>query len=177
MINLNQIYPESGKTEEIIMNKLLTSYQYINKKIDIASPLFDLGIRIYLFNVFFSSGLTKIQSWETTKMLFAYEYNVPILPPELAAWLGTTAELTLPVILIVGLLSRPTALALFAFNAIAAISYPDISPAGVVDHIMWGVMTATIFFHGSGKLSLDYFLEKKLFGTKPQPLKNAESVF
>lgn len=144
------------------MNKLFSLYQGFNNKVNFVSPVFDLGIRLYLFDVFFSSGLTKIQSWETTKMLFAYEYNIPLLNPELAAWLGTITELTLPVILLIGLFSRPTALALFAFNAVAAISYPDISPAGVAQHIMWGVMFAVIFFHGAGKLSLDYWLERWL---------------
>lgn len=147
------------------MNKLASIYQQFNNKVNFISPLFELGIRLYLFNIFFISGLTKIQSWETTKMLFAYEYNVPFIAPELAAWLGTTAELTLPVLLVIGILSRPVALALFAFNALAAISYPDISPAGVVDHIMWGVMTASLFFHGAGKLSLDSYLEKRMTGT------------
>ena len=148
------------------MNKLFSFYQFFNKTIEFISPAFDLGIRLYLFNIFFTSGLTKIQSWETTKMLFAYEYNIPFLPPELAAWMGTAAELTLPVLLVIGILSRPTALALFAFNALAAHSYPDISPAGVVDHIMWGVMSAAIFFHGAGKLSLDSFVERKVLEKK-----------
>ncbi len=67
------------------MNKLLSLYQQLNNNIESISPAFELGIRLYLFNVFFSSGLTKIQSWETTKMLFTYEYNVPLLNPELAA--------------------------------------------------------------------------------------------
>ncbi len=148
------------------MNKLYSLYQNINNKIEFISPAFDLGIRLYLFNIFFFSGLTKIQSWETTKMLFAYEYNVPLLAPELAAWLGTATELTLPIILVIGLFSRLTALALFVFNAVAAMAYPDISPAGIVDHMMWGVMFAFIFFHGAGKLSLDFFIEKKLMEKK-----------
>lgn len=144
------------------MNPIISTYRVFNKSVDFITPLFDLAMRIYLFKVFFMSGLTKIQSWETTKMLFAYEYNVPLLSPDIAAWLGTFAELTLPVLLLIGLLSRPTALALFVFNVIAAISYPDISPAGVVDHMMWGVMIAVIFFHDAGKLSVDYLLKKKL---------------
>ena len=148
------------------MNKILSFYLQMNNKIDFISPAFQLGIRFYLFNIFFSSGWTKIQSWETTKMLFAYEYNVPFLNPEFAAWLGTAAELTLPVLLLVGILSRPTALALFAFNAMAALSYPDISPAGTVDHIMWGVMLAAIFFHSAGKLSLDHLVLNKVFEKK-----------
>ncbi|MDX2507248.1 MAG: DoxX family protein [Gammaproteobacteria bacterium] len=161
------------------MNKIFSFYQQLNNKVEFISPAFELGIRLYLFNVFFTSGWTKIQSWETTKMLFAYEYNVPLLNPELAAWMGTAAELTLPVLLLIGILSRPTALALFAFNAVAALSYPDISPAGVVDHIMWGVMSAAIFFHGAGKLSVDHLmlkkaLEKKI--TEFQPDHHAELV-
>ena len=70
------------------------------------------------------------------------------------------------VLLLVGILSRPTALALFAFNAMAALSYPDISPAGTVDHIMWGVMSAAIFFHGAGKLSLDHLVLNKVLEKK-----------
>ncbi|MCK5649600.1 MAG: DoxX family protein [Gammaproteobacteria bacterium] len=156
------------------MNKLLSFYQQLNNKIEFVSPLFGLGIRLYLFNIFFSSGWTKIQSWETTKMLFAYEYNVPLLNPEFAAWMGTAAELTLPVLLLIGIFSRPAALALFAFNAIAALSYPDISPAGTVDHIMWGVMSAAIFFHGAGKLSLDHLVLNKVSERKTSkfPLNN-----
>ena len=141
------------------MNKILSFYQQLNNKVDLMSPVFGLGIRLYLFNIFFTSGWTKIQSWETTKMLFSYEYNVPLLNPEFAAWIGTAAELTLPVLLLIGILSRPTALALFAFNVIAAHSYPDISPAGIVDHIMWGVMLSAIFFHGAGKLSMDHLVK------------------
>ncbi|MCW8929470.1 MAG: DoxX family protein [Gammaproteobacteria bacterium] len=152
------------------MNKLLSFYQLFNNKIELMSPAFQFGIRIYLFDVFFSSGLTKIQSWETTKMLFAYEYNVPLLNPELAAWLGTAAELTLPIIILLGIFSRPTALALFAFNAVAALSYPDISPAGTVDHIMWGVMSAAIFFHGPGKISFDHLILNKLIDKKTNSL-------
>lgn len=148
------------------MNKLLSFYQQLNNKIEFISPAFQLGIRLYLFNIFFFSGWTKIQSWETTKMLFAYEYNVPFLNPEFAAWIGTAAELILPILLLAGILSRPTAMALFAFNAMAALSYPDISPAGTVDHIMWGVMLAAIFFHGAGKLSLDHLVLNKVLEKK-----------
>ena len=97
-------------------------------------PAFDLAIRLYVAKVFLLSGLTKIKSWQTTLDLFAYEYAVPVLSPKLAAYLGTAAELTLPVLLVLGLLSRPTALALFVFNYVAMISYPDISPAGIKDH-------------------------------------------
>ena len=123
--------------------------------IEQAAPLFDLGLRLYVANVFFKSGLVKIQSWESTLMLFEHEYAVPLLSPALAAWLGTAAELILPPLLALGLASRATAVALFVFNIVAVTSYPDISPAGVKDHVLWGFLLATTFFHGPGPLSLD----------------------
>ena len=145
-----------------LINKSTQSYCTITKILNMASPVLDIVLRLWVAKVFFQSGLTKIQSWDTTMMLFQYEYNVPILSPEIAAYLGTAAELTLPVLLLIGFISRPTALALFIFNYIAMISYGDISPAGINDHFMWGMMLAVTFFHGPGKLSLDHWLCYKL---------------
>lgn len=125
--------------------------------INLVSPLLDLALRIWVAKIFFQSGLTKIQSWDATLALFEYEYAVPLLPHHVAAWLGTGAELILPVLLLIGFISRPTALALFIFNFIAVISYPDISLAGIKDHMIWGLMLAVTFIHGPGKLSLDYW--------------------
>lgn len=122
------------------------------------APLFDLALRLYVAWVFFRSGLVKIQSWDATLYLFENEYEVPFLPPELAAWLGAAAELTLPVFLALGLGTRFFALALFVFNAVAVISYPELSPAGLKDHILWGALMLVAIFHGPGKLSLDAWL-------------------
>ncbi|MBY4678076.1 DoxX family protein [Marinobacterium arenosum] len=126
-----------------------------------ARTLFALVLRVWLFRVFFVSGLTKIQSWSTTLTLFEYEYDVPLLSPAMAAYLATGAELILPSLLLVGLLGRFSALALFVFNLVAVTSYPDISPAGVQQHIMWGVMLAYFVVSGPGKLSLDHWLLRR----------------
>lgn len=131
------------------------------KGIAFVSPVFDLAIRLYVANVFFASGLTKIQSWDSTLSLFENEYAVPLLPPELAAYLGTAAELSLPPLLALGIGTRAVALAAFVFNLVAATSYPDISPAGIKDHILWGALLAVTFFHGPGKLSLDYVFVRR----------------
>jgi len=130
--------------------------------LDLLGPAFDLAVRIWVARVFFQSGLTKIQTWDSTLALFEYEYSVPVLPFDVAAYLATGAELVFPVLLFVGLGSRLSALALFVLNYVAAISYPDISIAGVKDHILWGVMLAVTFFHGPGALSIDHWLKKKL---------------
>ena len=66
--------------------------------------------------MFFKSGLQKIDNWDSTLFLFNDVYAVPVLPPALAAWLATAAELALPVLLVVGLASRFGALGLFILN-------------------------------------------------------------
>jgi putative oxidoreductase len=129
--------------------------------VDKLQPVFALALRLYIFRVFFVSALTKIRSWDSTLALFANEYHVPILPPDIAAVLGTAAELSLPLLLLLGLGTRVTAIALFAFNIVAASSYPDLSDAGVKDHILWGVLLLVTFFYGPGKLALDHWLEKR----------------
>ena len=118
--------------------------------------------RLYLARVFFLSGLTKLHDWNITLALFRNEYHVPVLPPALAAMLGTSAELGLPVLLFFGLGTRFAAVALFAFNIVAAISYPGLSPAGLKDHVLWGALLLVLLFYGPGKLSLDYWLGRRL---------------
>ena len=131
------------------------------RAIDFLSPLFDLAIRVYVAKAFFLSGLTKIMSWSSTLSLFENEYAVPLLPPELAAYLGTAAELVLPPPLVLGIGGRAVALAAFVFNLVAATSYPDITEAGFKDHVLWGALLAVTFFHGPGKLSLDYLILRR----------------
>ncbi|HQR51366.1 MAG TPA: DoxX family protein [Methylophilaceae bacterium] len=123
-----------------------------------ASPLADLALRLWVANVFWKSGLTKIASWDSTVALFENEYAVPLLPPEIAAYMGTATELSMPVLLVLGLGTRFGAFVLFVFNIIAVVSYPDLSEAGRYNHVQWGLMILIIFAHGPGKLSLDYWL-------------------
>jgi putative oxidoreductase len=130
--------------------------------VDRIQPLFALAIRLYVARVFLLSGLTKIHDWNITVALFENEYHVPLLSPAVAALLGTAAELGLPVLLILGLGSRFAALALFAFNIVAVISYPDLSDAGLKDHMLWGALLLVTFFHGPGKWSLDHFLGRRV---------------
>lgn len=129
--------------------------------IDRIQPLFALAIRLYVAKVFFLSGLTKTRDWDITVALFTNEYHVPVLPPEVAALLGTTAELALPVLLVAGLFSRLTAAALFVFNIVAVVSYPEISDAGVVDHMLWGALLLVTVVYGPGRLALDRWIASR----------------
>jgi putative oxidoreductase len=131
--------------------------------LEFLSPVIDLALRVWVATAFFKSGLTKIESWDSTLFLFANEYHVPLLPPELAAYLGTAAELGLPALLVLGLGGRFAAAALFIFNIVAVISYPDLGEVGLRDHQVWGLMLLVTLFHGPGRLSIDHLLRRSVF--------------
>lgn len=114
-----------------------------------------LFIRLYVASIFFKSGLTKLRDWESTLMLFEYEYEVPLLSPVVAAWAGTIGEIVLPILLAIGLFSRLSALGLFVVNYIAVLSLIDISPAALNEHILWGSLLVFVMLIGGEKLSVD----------------------
>ncbi|HEU0204348.1 MAG TPA: DoxX family protein, partial [Burkholderiaceae bacterium] len=86
-----------------ITQTLVDLGQRARAHLNFLAPVIDLTVRLWVAAVFFKSGLTKIQSWDTTLLLFENEYQVPFLSPETAALLGTGAELVLPVLLALGL--------------------------------------------------------------------------
>jgi putative oxidoreductase len=114
-----------------------------------------LAARVYVGMAFFKSGLTKLADWGTTVALFQDEYHVPLLPPELAAVMGTAGELGLPVLLVLGLAGRFGALGLSVVNVIAVLSLSEIAPAALGQHHLWGVLLAVVALWGPGKWSVD----------------------
>ena len=143
-------------------SRCVRHYGMLAARIDLVQPLFALAVRVYVASVFFASGLTKLHDWRITLELFRNEYRVPLLSPSLAALLGTSAELALPVLLVAGFGGRLAALALFAFNVVAATSYPDISAAGLKDHVLWGALLLVLVIYGPGRLSLDHLLAHRV---------------
>jgi len=126
------------------------------------APLFDLGLRLYLGKVFFSSGLTKIMTWSSTLYLFNDVYAVPLLPPEVAAYLATSVELGMSTLLVLGLFGRFAASGLFILNAVAVVSYSDLSQAGINQHLSWGILLGVMLVLSRGKWSLDAWLERRV---------------
>jgi putative oxidoreductase len=151
----------SAPTGSTLVGRVVQAYATIAGLIDWFQPLFALALRIHVGHVFFASGLIKLSSWSSTVALFANEYHVPVLPPYVAAILGTAAELGLPVLLVLGLGTRFTAVAMFVFNIVAATSYPDLSPAGLKDHMLWGALLMVTFFYGPGKIAVDHWLKQR----------------
>lgn len=130
-------------------------WSLVTQALNAAQPLAALAARIYLAQAFFLSGLTKIRDWETTLLLFTEEYKVPLLSPQLAAISGTAGELVLPVLLLLGLAGRFSALGLSVVNVVAVVSLAEIAPAALQQHITWGVLLAALALYGVGKWSVD----------------------
>lgn len=144
------------------LQKLLGLWQRFSAALDLLQPAAALAARIYVGQVFFLSGLTKLRDWDITVALFTDEYRVPLLSPALAAFMGTAGELVLPVLLVLGLAGRFSALGLLVVNAVAVISLSEIAPAALQQHIFWGALLAGLAIYGPGRWSLDRWLAPRL---------------
>lgn len=138
-----------------LMQRLGPLAQRAITALEALQPLAQLAARAYVALVFFRSGLTKIADWDTTLSLFTDEYHVPLLPPTLAAWLGTAGELVLPVMLVLGLGGRFAASGLFVLNAVAVVSLMDVADAALQQHVFWGSLLLALVLWGPGRWSVD----------------------
>jgi len=121
-----------------------------------------IPLRLAVATVFWNSGTTKLANWDTALALFADEYKLPLLPPEIAAYIAATIELTTPVLLVVGLLTRPAAAVLLGMVTVIEIFvYPQAWPT----HIQWAAMLLVLLCRGAGKVSLDHLLWRR-FGNR-----------
>jgi len=124
-----------------------------------------LVARFAVASVFWRSGQTKVEGLfqikDNTFFLFREEYKVPLLPSDLASYLSTVAEHVFPVLLIVGLASRLSALGLLLMTLVIQLFvYPD----GWPEHILWFALLLLILARGPGAISLDH-----LVWTRAQP--------
>ncbi len=128
-----------------------------------AAPVLDLAVRLWIARVFFNSGLTKIHDWASTQFLFAYEYQVPVLPPDIAAVIGTSFELGMPVLLVLGLFARLAALPLLGMSLVIQFVLGAGNPAyDSVEHFYWMFLLLMIVVRGPGPLSLDHAIARWL---------------
>lgn len=132
------------------------------KLLDELVPLGNLGARLWISWIFFTAGLSKLVAWQTTVLLFQYEYHVPWVSPVVAAIFGTAAELILPILLVVGLGGRIVISIFFIYNLVCMISYPFLwtpdGAAGLAQHINWGILLGLLMLYGPSKFSLDHII-------------------
>jgi putative oxidoreductase len=125
----------------------------------IPEALIGLAARLGVAAIFFLSGRTKVEGLislkDTTYLLFAEEYRVPLLPSDIAAHLATYAEHLLPVLLVLGLTTRFAALGLLGMTAVIQVFvYPDAWPT----HLTWAALLLYLVARGGGAWSLDRLL-------------------
>ena len=115
-------------------------------------PLLQLMFRLAVASVFLKAGLNKIASWELTVQLFADEYKVPVLSPDLAATMAATFEIGCSVLLIFGLATRVATLPLLGMIAvIQTFVYPN----AYSEHLTWASILLFLLTRGAGPWSLD----------------------
>lgn len=137
---------------------LRSAYNRIAGRLEaiIGHDLLALAARLGVAGVFWLSGRTKVEGVlsvsDNAVALFADEYKLPLLPPELAAHLAAYAEHLFPILLVLGLLTRASALALLGMTAvIQLLVYPDAWPT----HLVWATALLYLAARGAGRLSLD----------------------
>ncbi|MHA6205268.1 DoxX family protein [Dyella soli] len=115
--------------------------------------------RVGIASVFFLSGRTKVEGWlsikPSTYQLFASEYALPLLSPELAAHLATGAEHLFPALLVLGLFTRVSALALLGMTMVIEIF---VYPEAWSTHLSWAGLLLPLIARGGGRWSLDHVL-------------------
>lgn len=121
-----------------------------------------LALRIFPALVFLQSGRTKVEGFTikpATYYLFENEYALPLIPPEIAAVMATTAEHLLPALMILGLFTRFAALGLIGMTAVIEIF---VYPEAWITHGLWASALFALVVLGPGRLSLD-----RAFGLEP----------
>jgi len=118
-----------------------------------------LPLRVAVATVFWNSAMAHLANWDTTLELFDTEYRLPFLPPGPAAYMAVGIELVAPALLVIGLLTRPTALVLLGMTSVIEVFvYPLAWPT----HIQWAAMMLVLLCRGAGMLSLDAAIERLL---------------
>ena len=118
-----------------------------------------LATRVAVAAIFFYSGRTKVEGFltltDSAYELFRTEYKLPFVPPEIAAHLAAYSEHLFPLLLVLGLFTRLSALALLGMTLVIQIFvYPDAWPT----HLSWAALLLYLAGRGAGRLSLDHAL-------------------
>jgi putative oxidoreductase len=112
-------------------------------------------LRLGVAWIFWNSAQVKLINWDTTLTLFREDYQVPVLPPELASEIALVIELVCPALLVLGLLTRAAVVVLLAMTAVIQIFvYPEAWPT----HLQWTAMMLVLLCRGAGALALDRFV-------------------
>ncbi|CAF2028552.1 unnamed protein product [Rotaria magnacalcarata] len=135
---LAKMNPDKLEKYQLIFNSSLSNFAAVY-----VFSLLVLFMRIWIAKIFWYSGLTKISSFDSTIYLFEYEYKVPLISPEIAAYLATTIELSMPSFLVLGLFSRLACLPLIAMTLVIQLTYLELP-----EHLYWLFLLSTVLLYG-----------------------------
>lgn len=114
-------------------------------------------LRLAVAVVFWNSARAHLANMDTTLALFEDEYKVPLLPADFAAYLTVSIEVTAPILLVMGLATRPAALVLLGMTTVIEVFvYPQAWPT----HIQWVAMMLVLLCRGAGSVSLDHLIKR-----------------
>ena len=123
-----------------------------------------IPLRLGVAWIFWSSAQVKLINWQRTIELFAEEYRVPLLPPEIAAAMALSIEIACPILLVLGLFTRLAVLVLLGMTAVIQIFvYPEAWPT----HLQWTAMMLVLLCRGAGALSIDRLLWRGKYNVSP----------
>jgi putative oxidoreductase len=148
---------ESTRMDRRSFSAILADIVSIPERIPLS--LVQLVTRIAVSHVFWASAQSKLASWPVTLQLFALEYRVPVLPPEVAASLATAAELSGSVLLFAGLLTRLAALQLLGVVTVIQLF---VFPGNWPEHLLWASGLLLLLARGPGIISLDFIASRLL---------------
>jgi len=142
----------SGPTQSYSSGPLALCRSAIVALESIPAALPELVLRLGVSLVFFRSFLSKIESWDTTLLLFENEYQVPLLPPGIAAFLATGLELVGPIMLVLGFGTRLAAAAMLGMTLVIQLF---VYPQSYADHLLWAGPLLYLLLRGPGRWSID----------------------
>lgn len=123
--------------------------------------LLAIPLRLAVANVFWSSGTVKLADWNAALALFRDEYRLPVLPPEIAAYIAVSIELSTPFLLLFGFFTRGAAFVLLGMTTVIEVFvYPLAWPT----HIQWAAMLLVLLCRGAGKYSVDELIWRRMKG-------------
>ncbi|HDR9762077.1 TPA: DoxX family protein [Burkholderia cepacia ATCC 25416] len=127
--------------------------------------LLAIPLRLAVATIFWNSAMAKLADWSVALELFRDEYRLPVVPPEIAAYLAVSVELSMPVLLVLGLGTRLAAFVLLGMTSVIEIFvYPLAWPT----HIQWAAMLLVLLCRGAGMLSVDHWLCRRCPRSSPQ---------
>lgn len=152
---------QSVSQKSWLTGRVLTAIRWLER---VPYTILALPLRLAVATIFWNSAMTKLADWNAALELFKEEYRVPLLAPEIAAYLAVSIELSTPVLLVAGLATRPVALVLLGMTTfIEVFVYPQAWPT----HIQWAAMLLVLLCRGAGSWSLDHLIFRHA-GESPQ---------